>query len=212
MILISSFRPFDEDPTGEYVPNQLAAKASWEKVASRIIYFNKPEPRLDSPKTSFVPSVKFPPLIELIECAAMQTEWVAILNADIVLGPNFHVVEARLKMARGKCATSWRYNFDPKIGIQSGKRDDNGLDFFAATPEVWQHIYDFVDVRLHIGAGYWDTWLLSMFCTVFQSGFFNITIHRTIFHPRHEGRKYGPGVDHTQIAVLGDAQMTGCAP
>lgn len=206
MILVTSARPFDQDPTGEYTRNQLAAKCSWERVADAIVYFNDFEPRLASPKTRFIPSEQFPRIMDMAEVCAMQPGWTAIVNSDIVLGPKFPIVEHKLKHKQATCAASWRYEFDPARGIESAASDrlphDNGVDFFAATQPVWKKIYEAVDERLRIGCIFWDTWLMSFFATFEMSHYWDISPARVIFHPRHDGRKYGPGPeDHNQIKI-----------
>lgn len=206
MLIISSFRPFDQDPTGEYVRNQLAAKASWESMADAIVYFNEPEPRLASAKTRFISSDPFPRIMDITEVCAMQPGWTAIVNSDIVLGPKFPIVEQRLKLKQATCAASWRWEFDPARGIESAAKEriphDNGIDFFAATQPVWKKVYEAVDERLRIGCTFWDTWLMSFFTTFEVSHFWDISPARVIFHPRHDGRKYGPGPeDHNQIKI-----------
>jgi len=194
MIAVSSFRPFDCDETGEYQINQVAAFRTWQRVFSKIVYFNAFEPQLDSPKTIFIPSERYPRILDLVEMCASQTEWCCILNSDIVIGPGFPLVEAKLKARHATCASSWRYNFDPAVGIHSGVHDDNGLDFFAAVPMVWSHVYEMIDERLCISAGGWDQFMLSHFCTFFQTSFWDITPTKVILHPRHSGRVHGPRV------------------
>lgn len=200
MIAISSFRPFDKDPDGSYRRNQLFAFQSWQRVFSKIYFFNSHEKELASAKTTFIPSPEHPTVLSLVELAAMQDEWCAILNSDIVIGQNFPQVEAKLRMRKASCAASWRFNFDPAIGIQSGVHNDNGLDFFTGTPEVWRRCYEMIDDRLCIGSGGWDQYMLSFFGTYFQTGFFNITPARVIFHPGncpggHGARIHGPRVE-----------------
>lgn len=207
MIFISSVRQFDKDPSGEYQRNQLAAKASWERVATRIFYFNAREPALDSPKTVWIPADEYPRILDLCELAAQQNEWCAILNGDIVIGPGFPLVEAKLKARHATCASSWRYNFDPAVGIQGGVHDDNGLDFFAAVPAVWQKAYEMCDDRLHVSSTGWDCWCLSLFCTFFQQGFWDVTPSRVIFHPRHLGRIHGPRVELDLVQTYSWPQM-----
>lgn len=195
MIAVSSFRAFDKDPTGEYRANQLFANQSWQRNFTKIVYFNSFEPELNSSKTIFIPSPEYPQILSLIEFCAMQNEWCAILNADIVLGAGFPLVEAKLKARKATCASSWRYNFDPAIGISSGVHDDNGLDFFAGIPSVWQNAYELCDERLYVSSTGWDVWLLSLFCTFHQQGFWNITNSHIVYHPRHLGRVHGPRVE-----------------
>lgn len=194
MILLSSIRQFSNDPTSEYQRNQLAAKSSWDRVASKVVYFSAREPALDNPKTIWIPSEEFPQIMDLCEFAAQQNDWCALINSDIVLGPHLPIVEAKLKVRKASCATCWRHNFDPHAGVDSAVKEDNGMDFFAATPEVWRRAYEMVDERLRMGSGFWDSWMLSLFCTFYPQHFWNITNSRVIFHPRHGGRQYGPGV------------------
>ena len=211
MIFISSCRPFDLDDTGVYQRTQLVAKESWDKVASKIVYFNNFEPELDSPKTAFIPSDRYVRLMDLIELAARQNEWCAILNGDIVIGPGFQMVEAKLRARKAQCASSWRFNYDPDIGLSSGVHNDNGLDFFAAVPEVWQKAYELVDERLYIASGGWDQWALSLFCTFFQPHFWNITNSRVIFHPQdsaHGPRTHGPRVMMDTVQTYGWPTMS----
>lgn len=202
MIFVSSARPFNQDPSGEYTRNQLAAKHSWDSVASAIVYFNDYEPKLANNKTWFINSEPYPRILDLCEFCACQNEWCAILNADIVIGSNFPSVEAKLKARKATCASSWRYNFDPAIGIQSGVKNDNGIDFFAATPEVWRIAYDLCQEQLRLGSGYWDGWMLSVFGTFAAAGFWNLTASRVIFHPNHNGRVHGPHFDITKIKIF----------
>lgn len=208
MIFVSSFRPLDEDPSGEFTKNQLCAKESWEAVASRIFYLNSFEPRLDSRKTVFIPSEPYPPIMALMEVAASQPGWTALINADIWISPYLPVVEAKLNAKKATCAASWRWTFDPAVGIRDAKVVDFGGDFFAAKQEVWEQAYRMVDERLRIGAVFWDTALLSFFHTFHTASFWNITNSRVVFHPLHTGRKYGPGVDHNTVQTYGYPVMS----
>lgn len=206
MIFVSSARPFDQDPTGEYARNQLMAKASWENVASAIVYFNDPQPQLASPKTRFIPAEPYPHLIDMIDlCADQGDEWVCILNADIVTTPQLLGAEQRLKKQHAVAASSWRWEFDPAVGINPCQHVDNGLDFFAAIPRAWMKVYDTMHrtpqgehdaaKHLRLGAPSWDTWALATFFHLFSHmGFYNITGTKSIRHPRHEGRRHADGV------------------
>lgn len=208
MILVSSIRQFSNDPTSEYQRNQLAAKKSWEKVATRIVYFSAREPALDSAKTVWIPSEEYPRILDLVEFATQQTEWCALINSDIILGANLPLVEAKLKARKAKCASSWRWNFDPAIGIQSGVHNDWGGDFFAAVPEVWQRCYEMIDERLCVGSTFWDCWMLSFFCTFYVSDFWNITNSRVVFHPNHGARIHGPRFVHDTVQIYGWPRMS----
>ena len=201
MIFVSSCRTFEKDPTGTYSRNQLAAKASWERCASQIVYFNDWQPQLRSNKTWFIDSEPYPRILDILEFCCFQNDWCAILNADIVLGNNFPLVEAKLKSKHATCASSWRYNFDPERGISTGVHNDNGIDFFAATPEVWRIAYDLCPEELRLGSGYWDGWMLSVFGTFAPIGFYNITPAKVIYHPNHGNRVHGPNFDTTKIKI-----------
>lgn len=202
MIAVSSIRPFEGNP--EYARNQWLAWESWQSAFASIVYFSSPEPALRSPKTLFVDWEPFPRIIDLAEFLASQSDWGCIINADIVVAKSFRLIEKRLKIKQGSAAASWRYEFDPARGLDSARRveNDNGLDFFAAVPEVWRKVYENVDPDLRLGAQFWDTWTLSFFNLVAAHGFYDLTPHKLIFHPKHEGRKYGPGMDHRKVSIL----------
>lgn len=190
----------------EYDRNQIVAKASWESVSDAIVYFNDPQPALASPKTRFVSSEPFPRILDLASFCAGQPGWSAIVNADIVIGPKFPIVLQKLKNKGAHCAAGWRYEFDPARGIESAAQErvphDNGVDFFLAVQETWEKVALAVDERLRLGAVFWDTWMMSFFGTFEISHYWDISPSRVIFHPRHDGRKYGPGPqDHNKIKI-----------
>lgn len=207
MTAVSSFRPFDQDPSGEFTRNQLAAFQSWDKAFERIFFLNGFEPALDSHKTVFIPAEAYPPIIQLIEVAATQPGWSALINADIVISPHLPIVEAKLKARKATCAASWRWTFDPAAGIKDAKVTDFGGDFFAAKQEVWARAYEMVDSRLRIGAQTWDAYMLSFFATFCTQGFYDITPSRTVFHPIHFSRRLGPCVNPNEIMTYGFATM-----
>lgn len=207
MIFVSTARPFTKDPTQEYARNQLAAKASWEQVATAIVYFGDPEPRLASPITRFIPSEPFPFLVDLVNFCADQTdEWCVILNADIWIAPNFKRVGEKLKSKRALAASSWRWNFDPAVGVEPCERTDNGLDFFAAAPGAWEMLFQAMKApspqgaadsptQLRLGTQQWDSWCLGAFNKLFANiGFYDITNTKCVRHPIHQGRVYGPPI------------------
>ena len=177
--------------TEEYDKNQLTAWKSWNLVASAIILFNDVQPELQSNITRFIPSEPFPKLMDIYEVAAHQNDFVAILNADIVVMPQFVNVERKLKARKAIACSSWRWQFTPpdtsKIEVV-----DPGLDFFAATPEVWGQCYNDVEETLRLGSVQWDSWQLGWFCAKAAKGFLDITPTRTILHPKHGNRQYGP--------------------
>jgi len=142
----------------------------------------------------------------MAEICAAQPGWSAIVNADIYLGDKFPIVEQKLKNKNATCAASWRWEFDPARGVESAASEriphDNGVDFFAAVQSTWRKIADIADERLRHGSAFFDTWLLSFFATFESTGYWDISPARVIFHPKHEGRKWGPGPqDHNLIKI-----------
>jgi len=204
MIFVSTARPMGNDP--EYDRNQLAAKASWEQVADAIVYLNHPQKALASPITRFLPWEPFPYLIDAVNLCADQPEWSCIINADIVVTPNFKRIEQKLKAKKAIAASSWRWTFDPAQGIEPCAHDDNGIDFFAGSPGAWELLYQAMlkpsprgdedsPRHLKLGAPSWDSWCLGAFSFLFSNlGFYDLTNTKIIRHPRHGGRKHGAGV------------------
>lgn len=191
MIFVSSARPFTPYPS-EYNTNQLAAFKSWEKVADAIVYFNQPQQELQSPKTRFIPAEDFPRILDMAELCANQPGWSCILNADIVITEHFIDVERKLKARKACAASSWRHDFDPKVGLEPRGRTGNGIDFFAATQDFWQKVYHAVPESLRIGVQVWDQWMLAFFAMYAVQGFYDLTPSRCVCHPIHGGRAYGP--------------------
>lgn len=203
MIFVSTARPMGDDPV--YDSNQLFAKASWEKVADAIAYFNNAQPALASPKTRFIPSQPYPFLRDIVDLCADQDDWTVIINADIWIHQAFTRIEQKLRAKKAVAASSFRWNFDPAVGVESCAHNDNGLDFFAATPGAWEMVYQKMGTtpqgdadsprHLRLGAPQWDSWLLGTFFHLFSNvGFYDITDTRCVRHPIHGGRKYGTGV------------------
>jgi hypothetical protein len=194
MIFVSSARPMGDDP--EYDRNQLAAKASWELVASAIVYFNDVQPQLASAKTRFLPSQPYPFIRDMVDfCADQEAQWCALINSDIIVTPAIKRVMEKLKAKNAYACASWRWNFDPADGIEKCAHEDNGLDFFMAIAGAWELIYQQEAPKfLKFGAPSWDSWMLGAFFKLLASGFYDITAARVIRHPRHGGRKHGTGV------------------
>lgn len=190
----------------EYDRNQLAAKASWEPLAEAIIYFNDPQWQLASWKTKFYPSESHPRILDMVAVAAEQPGWTALINADIVLGNKFPLVIQKLQNKKATAAASWRLEFDPARGIGSAAPErlphDNGLDIFLATQKTWHKVALAVDERLRHGSTYWDSWMLSFFATFECASYYDFTPSKVVFHPKHEGRAYGPGPsDHNSVKI-----------
>jgi len=204
MIFVTSCRPMGNSP--EYDRNQLAAKASWESVAEAIVYFNDPQPQLASPKTLFIPAEPHPKILEMVSLCAAQPGWSALINSDIVIGSRFPIVEGKLKNKNATAAASWRLEFDPARGIESASPErvahDNGLDIFCACQKTWEKVAYAVPEVLHHGSTYWDSWMLSFFATFECASYFDFSPAKVVYHPRHEGRKYGPGPqDHNLVKI-----------
>lgn len=205
MIAFSSLRPFGNH--AEYDSNQLAAWKSWQNVFSLIVYFNDPQPEVSNHKTIFIPSEPYPRIYQLAERMAYQKEMCCLLNADIVIGSKWPRVESTLRSKNALAAVSCRWEFDPARGIEPSAVVDCGIDFFCATPEVWSIAANLADERLRMGVGWFDTWLMGCFSSFAMRGLWDITPARCIYHPKHEGRKYGPGFNHLDIPMVGSAAM-----
>ena len=194
MNCISSFRPFKYH-NGQYEKNQIAAWETWHEAFDTIIYFNDPEPRLSSDYTLFIPSEPFPRIHQMAEFASYQKDWSCIINADICVGHTIHNAMRSLKTVRAKAACSWRFEFDPAVGLWPNSIVDPGMDWFAATPDVWAIIAQIAPDTIRIGFQRWDSWMLCALNTICPKQFYAVTRHRFIFHPKHGDRKYGGGVD-----------------
>jgi len=192
VIAVSSIRNFT-DANHEYARNQIAAHQSWARVFAAIVYFNDAaQAELQDEHTAFIPSEPFPQIFKLAEFCMCQPEWCAILNADIIVTHLLPHIEKKLDKHRAKMATSWRHQFDPVIGLEPCERVDNGLDFFAASPDVWAKVYLDCPPELRLGAIQWDSWLLSYFNSKAKRDFYDITHFKCILHPLHGHRAYGP--------------------
>jgi len=191
VIAFTSCRPMGRSP--EYDRNQLAAKASWERQLDSIVYLNDYEPLLASDKTLFIPHDPFPRIHDIASNCAAQPDWSCIINADIVLGDNFRRVESILKRKGASAAMSRRYEFEPGSNLSTARVPDHdfGLDFFAAIPSVWQKVAEICPTELRHGCQRWDGWLIAFLNAVACNGFYSVTSHRCIFHPRHGDRQYG---------------------
>lgn len=195
MIAVSSFRPHAEDPN--YARNQRRARQSWAGTFREVHYFGLPEPQLEHPNsiTRFVGDGSWPLIKDMAIYAARQRDdYVAIINADIVVSRRIHFVEERMKQMGLPAATSYRYEFDASDPFTNfstlvRNRQDRGMDIFIATPQIWTGVADKVPPYLRIGHQTWDTWVCGHFCSTLGLGFLQFTEERLIFHPRHDGRK-----------------------
>lgn len=188
MIAVSSFKPAGE--SDEVTRNQIAAKESWELVFDTVYYFNKYDPKMAGQNVVFVPWDGYPRIYDLCDFLGNQPGMGALVNADIRIGVNFRDVEKRLLMRGAQAAVSSRYEFDPAVGSADSKVVDQGLDFFAAKPDIWQQAADVVPCDYRIGHPMFDTWLIGFLNMTCKRRFFDITNARVIFHPKHGGRKF----------------------
>lgn len=192
MIAVSSPRPHSDR---EYARNQRRAIDSWVGVFSSIHYFGTPEPELQT-NNVFWHGSDWPTIREMTRLAGdfHQSDYSAIINADIVVGTGLFDVEYELKKQSILAATSYRWEYDPeetkflKIN-QNRDKNDRGMDIFIANPEIWRIISKAVPPYLRIGHPTWDTWVCGFFCDRLGTSFRQFTDRKVIFHPRHGGRK-----------------------
>jgi hypothetical protein len=189
MNVISSHRPMAED--SEIARNQKLAHRTWEMWARNITYFGPKEFELQSPKTTFVESEQFPHIVDLMNAAAFQRGFTAIMNADIVVKPDIRKLE-RMMMLRGKlCASSRRYHFDPNTCDWAAAElgDDRGRDIFIARWDIWRDAARWIPPELRIGNARWDAWVTDYFRAKHNDAFLDFTNMRIVFHPIHGSRK-----------------------
>lgn len=189
MIAVSSFRPLGQNP--EWDRNQLAAKRSWDEAFDEVFYFNVEEPQLGTGKTTFIPTLDHPPIVDMCRLCSIASRWACIINADIIVSPRVREIERRAEARGAYALTSFRYQ------LNNGRQQviDNGLDWFAALPWVWLTAVDKCPGQLRIGHPTWDTWMIGLFNYAAGTRFYNVTNHQLIFHPRHEDRRHVCNVD-----------------
>lgn len=185
VIALSSFRPLSKCS-----PNRqqqfIQAKESWERVFREIHYFNSFEPSLAGPTTQFIvrdnPDER-PPIALMAAHAARQREWVALINADIVIMEKMAGADAALEKFRGQCALSRRLE-----SLTSPHPTDWGLDFFLAIPAVWAAVAAQIPPVFSLGRVRWDSWISAFFARRYGDFCYDLTPMRLVFHPPHEER------------------------
>jgi hypothetical protein len=188
VIIVSSLRPADRCP--ECISEQQhSACKSWLRTGNDVAYFTN-EPAGDCAR---VPCDGKPAIHLLATWCGQRSDWAAIVNADIILAPTWPAVEAALRSSGAKAAISRRWTLppdnDPEIDedpFEDAALIDQGLDFFAARPEVWREAARFVPKQFKLGHILWDTWMLSFFVHNFKTA--DLTDARVVFHPQHEHR------------------------
>src|SRR6185369_1063170 len=104
MLIVSSFRPFGEDP--HWDRHQMLALRSWMMCATRIFLFGDIEPSLRCNKVQFVPYEQFPRIKDMAHFAGQQRgKIVTICNGDIVLDPKILKIELKLRLSHSLCAS-----------------------------------------------------------------------------------------------------------
>jgi len=200
MIALSSYVPMSRAP--EIARNQLAAKATWDKTFSAIVYFNPVEERLYSAKTDFTGQTERPTIRQMAEYAAEQDGWVAIINADIIVSGKMIGIDSVLNRQKVWCGMSRRFEFDPAGSPRKGRLVDLGLDFFFARPSVWALVASEIPDEFTIGRQQWDTWMLSFFLVHAADFCVDATPLNFIWHPKHGNR-----VDFHQERPPGDTYL-----
>lgn len=186
MIAFSSCRP--HSPDSEHNQYQIDAIKSWTPHFERVYYFADREPELDLKNVTFVPSEAYPRIKLITQPAAHTKGWSVLINADIILAPQFKDVIGAMEKNGVVAATSRRYNFDPKISLNSGKLTDYGLDIFICKQEVWRNISRAIPSSFRLGHIKWDGWLSGFLNSEYRSKFADFTNRRVVFHPFHHGR------------------------
>jgi len=194
MNAVSSHRPHASD--GEYRRNQVLAKTTWEHVFQKITYFGKHEPELASYKTAFVDDEPYPRIRRLAQEAGMWHGLTAIMNADILVGPEILALERQMRTKRRLCASSRRYQFTVVGGtladmlVKAELGDERGRDIFVATGAVWRNLAMQIPEGYRIGNPYWDAYVTDFFRKYYDASFVDFTSWRCVFHPSHQGRHY----------------------
>jgi hypothetical protein len=198
MVILSSFRPFGEDP--HWDRHQMLAFRSWMMCAQRVFLFGDIVPELRSNKVSFVPCEQFPRIRDMAHLAGQQRgKIVMICNGDIMVDPRILKVEMKLKLSHSLCASSRRWHFDSELTMNKAMegasltdaqgRDDRGRDLFMARAEVWARIAREMPEKYRIGNATWDAYLTDAFRAHWNEKFFDFSALRLVFHPHHEGRR-----------------------
>lgn len=199
MIIISSFRPFGEDP--EWDRNQMMAFRTWQMVAKRVFLFGQQEPTLAGSKVSFVNSEQFPRIKDMAALAgSLRHDYcIAICNGDILMDPKIRAIEQRMRYGTCRCASSRRWHYDPSKPINEAIEaaslftedgvDDRGRDVFIARWDVWERIAKEMPSSYRIGHNEWDAFLTDKFREHWNERFLDFTAMRYIHHPHHGGRR-----------------------
>jgi hypothetical protein len=208
MIAITSHRNHMDR---EYARNQKAAFLSWMPHFSNIFSFGPVEKELDFGKTFFIQSVNFPKIRDLVEAASKcNTDYVTILNSDIILSQSFSMVPKKMEGFKAPAAISRRWTI-PDTTTFKGKLTDWGIDIFVATPSAWKTVLPVIPKEFRIGHIRWDTWMLGFFNARFPKKVCDFTDLRCVFHPTHGNRStpYNEEISLVKDRYLANASMPG---
>jgi hypothetical protein len=183
IIILSSVKPLCGD---RYSELQGYAIDSWKKISDGVVLFNKPEDFSNSSGVRYLPSSSNPPkLKEILAFAKTQDAPLVIVNSDIQLSKESYCAVHDLYKKHGMIwgATSFRHE-DRGHGLVV---QDLGLDFFAATGEVWKRAYDDIPDFLTLGRGLWDNWMNGWFRkNLPPHRYYDLTPLRCVIHPTHD--------------------------
>jgi hypothetical protein len=110
---------------------------------------------------------------------------IAIVNSDIQLSKDAVCGCDDLANKHGRiwAATSFRHE-DRGYGLVV---QDQGLDFFATTEEVWRRIEEDIPDFLTLGRGLWDNWMNGWFRKNLPAHrYYDLTPLRCVIHPTHD--------------------------
>lgn len=183
MTAISSIKPFSKSPL--IAANQLAAHDTWKSAFDAVYYVGpEAEPQLADPHTHFVKGEDFPTIASLVAECTRHEGWSCILNGDILTSFRMRFVEHALRLQNAQSAISLRWQLPQNAVV------DQGLDWFAATQELWQKILPRVPKWFRISHCLWDTWILASFHAIGDfSRCYDVTASKVVFHPQHEERE-----------------------
>lgn len=184
MIAISSHRPHGYSSC-IYKKNQKRAIKSWEMYFDSIIYFGPFEKDLVTIKTSFIPCDGWPFIWQMAAEAGRQTsDYVAIINADIVVTQPFKQIEGIMKASKLQGASSRRRDY----GTRQLLDDDRGRDIFICTPRVWAKVAKEIPRNCRIGHQQWDSWMVAFLRITLGSKYGDFTGVPCNYHPKHGQR------------------------
>lgn len=192
MVAISSHRPHSQ--SDEYAQNQIRARKSWNGIFTDVHYFGPAEPELALSGTHFVECEPWPRIKDMAAHAARQkTYYVTIINADIVLTPEFTEVLDIMQKSKIAGATTRRRDLDTReLG------EDRGRDVWVLQPAWWRRVAEKISPTCRIGHNQWDAWMFGFMRYEAKYNFGEFSNVPCVFHPRHEGR-HQPFVSEVDI-------------